>query len=645
MKQKNEFESTAQKKNPDSKTAWRGDITPAARDISDSATINFYSTEFSRTDDLNDCSRDYQSFEGLDGIVTAHERHVTELRRQRDIIDLPQRAQTCPSTSDIKPEDPGPLERAGSFTVISEGRTLIIDADEKRAIACGKTLRNHRLPCTLLITGSTVSNNFASGLRRTKLLHVESASVMGAFGQFSARVTIAGNEKPLTEWFDDADIFDLVLDLQSTPSFTGGRPPVGYCAPGSNPAFLEQAMKELPEMRGRFKKPQFVVFEKDRCFHGRSRTHDCRRCLEICPVGSIRSMDSKISINHSLCQGCGSCALICPSDAFRVVQPSQEELLNSLQSSLKSKLAEGVSSVSLIIFDSETVAGSEFLGMDDRLHTACFKVEQIAHVRLEMLLFAVASGASEVLVACDPQNPPAVREAVRQQVEMARAILRGFGLGEERIQFWVVFPEGLNPEEKVPRQACIGEQANDAWIAPMTFPNDTGRRTLVHRVAMYLQGRSGVQQSCLSLPKGSPFGTVAVNADACTLCMACVVACPSAALSSGDAVPRLLFREFRCHQCGLCRDTCPEGAIQLIPRLLLGKRETENQAVLREMEPFRCVECGAPFAPPVMIGRIREKLAGHWMYATEQQRRRLQMCGTCRTRDMLTSRETGLRNS
>jgi ferredoxin len=122
--------------------------------------------------------------------------------------------------------------------------------------------------------------------------------------------------------------------------------------------------------------------------------------------------------------------------------------------------------------------------------------------------------------------------------------------------------------------------------------------------------------------------------------MACVTVCPSRALSGGGDVPRLTFRESRCHQCGFCKETCPEGAIRLLPRLLCNQDAIEAQVVLHEAEPFRCVECGVPFGPPAIIARMQDKLRGHWMYASERQMRRLRMCGACRTRDALMSQET-----
>jgi len=119
-------------------------------------------------------------------------------------------------------------------------------------------------------------------------------------------------------------------------------------------------------------------------------------------------------------------------------------------------------------------------------------------------------------------------------------------------------------------------------------------------------------------------------------------ACPSGALSSvGKGC--LVFREFQCHQCGLCRETCPKEQFSWCPGCswTMGNRSSNSTS---ETELFRCVECGVPFASPPMIDRIKEKLASHWMYANEQQLRRLQMCRTCRTRDSLISGETGSRN-
>ena len=70
----------------------------------------------------------------------------------------------------------------------------------------------------------------------------------------------------------------------------------------------------------------------------------------------------------------------------------------------------------------------------------------------------------------------------------------------------------------------------------------------------------------IALPAGAPFGAVEV-ADGCTLCLACVSACPTGALSDDPDRPVLRFTEDACVQCGLCKATCPEKVITLVPRL------------------------------------------------------------------------------
>jgi hypothetical protein len=87
--------------------------------------------------------------------------------------------------------------------------------------------------------------------------------------------------------------------------------------------------------------------------------------------------------------------------------------------------------------------------------------------------------------------------------------------------------------------------------------------------------------------------------------------------------------------------TCPEGALALDPRLLLGA-EARQDKVLNEAEPFDCVRCGKPFATKQMIEAMVGRLSGHSMFAGGEALKRLQMCADCRVIDMMESqtRET-----
>jgi ferredoxin len=135
----------------------------------------------------------------------------------------------------------------------------------------------------------------------------------------------------------------------------------------------------------------------------------------------------------------------------------------------------------------------------------------------------------------------------------------------------------------------------------------------------------------LALPEGAPFGSVDLDVAGCTLCLACVSACPTGALADNADQPMLRFTEVACIQCGLCKATCPEKVITLKPQLDF-RTETTSARILKAEQPFCCIRCGKPFGVRSTIERVTAKLAGkHWMYKDSSKRLDLiKMCDDCR---------------
>jgi ferredoxin len=163
-----------------------------------------------------------------------------------------------------------------------------------------------------------------------------------------------------------------------------------------------------------------------------------------------------------------------------------------------------------------------------------------------------------------------------------------------------------------------------------SFNLSQDKRTTLDFALEHLAKDRKVQE--IKLAAGAPFGTLAINKTACTLCKACIGACPESALLDSPETPSLRFIERNCVQCGLCANTCPEDAIRLVPRLLLGPQAKEP-VTLNEAQPFNCVRCGKPFGTRQMVENMLGKLTGHSMFAGST--RRLQMCGDCRVVDMM----------
>ena len=83
-------------------------------------------------------------------------------------------------------------------------------------------------------------------------------------------------------------------------------------------------------------------------------------------------------------------------------------------------------------------------------------------------------------------------------------------------------------------------------------------------------------------------------------------------------------------QCGLCKATCPEKVISLVPRLAFGNATAAR--VLKQEEPFACIRCGKLFGVKSTIERVVAKLEGeHWMYQNSPSRLDvIKMCEDCR---------------
>ena len=140
-------------------------------------------------------------------------------------------------------------------------------------------------------------------------------------------------------------------------------------------------------------------------------------------------------------------------------------------------------------------------------------------------------------------------------------------------------------------------------------------------------------QKEIALAAGAPYGALQINRQACTLCLACVGACPEKALLDSKELPQLRFVEANCVQCGLCLNTCPEDAIRLVPRLLLTK-EWKSPQVLNEAEVFNCIRCGKPLGTRPMMEKMLASLAGHSMFSQPGALDRLKMCADRRVVDM-----------
>ncbi|MCC6535402.1 MAG: 4Fe-4S binding protein [Burkholderiales bacterium] len=425
--------------------------------------------------------------------------------------------------------------------------------------------------------------------------------------------------------------FDLVLDLQRAPQLRMHQPPQGYFAPGADPIAQAQAVAQLPTLTGEFDKPKYFAYNAATCAHSRSKKPGCSRCTDVCSTEAIRAHGDHVEVEPHLCMGCGACATVCPSGAMTYAYPSVADTARRMRTLLETYAAAGGRDACLLL---HAEAGRPALSRLARRHRGlparCIPLElhHVASAGLDIWLVALAYGASQVACLLTGDEAPAYREALQAQMAIAETILQGLGYDGPHLRMF----EGGDPAAldralwDWPPARCVA--------TPATFAAGSDKRTSVFMAIEHLAKHAPDAPERIALPAGSPFGSIEVERDACTLCLACMGSCPSSALLDNAQKPQLRFIERNCVQCGLCVATCPENAIRLEPRLALGA-QAKQARVLHEAAIFNCIACGKALGTEKLIGTMLSRLAGHAMFAEPGALERLKMCADCRVIDMM----------
>ncbi|HSP57504.1 MAG TPA: 4Fe-4S dicluster domain-containing protein [Halomonas sp.] len=525
-----------------------------------------------------------------------------------------------------------------SVSYLSDGHVLLVGNERHVRLAASELMDKSLASVTLLVTEPVgdIPSFEEQALDDERLIaetrecrqhalareQARQVRIEGHLGSFSVSLLKDGETLNLAKALADRPHFDSILDLGETPLLSLELPPPGYVKMKWNAADRVEQLEAFAGLVGEFDKPRYFQINNDLCAHASSGNIGCTRCLDVCPADAITShqgrIEAWIEIDPFRCHGVGSCSSACPTGAIQFRMPETHRQQETVLSWLQSYRKAGGTAPIVRFVEAEDLAGEgESAG-----HVLDVPLEELGAAGHDQWLTALAGGAAEVRVQCHEQMPERLKSFIDDQLSQAHVLLEAFGHSSTRVK----------------RVKAGDNQARDALPdeAPMTDETlsfgTSDKRQRLNAVLDRLAGLGTPDGERHRVTSGAAYGSINVDQDACTLCLACVANCPTPALAAGDASPLLSFREADCVQCGLCVQACPEDAITLSPGFLASDARSERR-VCHEEAAFDCIRCGKPFATTSTVETIKAKLANHPYFAGDAMAR-LEMCEDCRVKDV-----------
>ena len=315
----------------------------------------------------------------------------------------------------------------------------------------------------------------------------------------------------------------------------------------------------------------------------------CSKCVDLCPApGALRIANDSVIVSSEHCIECGICAGVCPVAAIQMPKFSED----AYRGLLKAVHGSSAPKKTLVITcNKSSVPQQPWMDVEE--------VRGIGSLGVRQLAMAADSSIGALLVYC-PDGLCAGKENPKRAANMISLIVG----------------------ENGPIIAYLEGSAGTLQMNQIHNSAQTHDRALTLAGAPWKDYVKSLK--AISRPEAhvNEFGFTQMEvADSCTLCYACVEACPhqgALAIQQG----KLIFGPEECTGCGYCEQICPERSITLSE--MVGPMNLTARTVYRD-ELMRCAKCNTPYVSAKMFKKVSETL--------QSDGTTLRLCQSCRQKE------------
>ncbi len=341
------------------------------------------------------------------------------------------------------------------------------------------------------------------------------------------------------------------------------------------------------------------------CKRVRFRKSNCRICLDVCPENAI-SLHPGPTINSG-CSDCGLCQNACPTEVFQNELSTDWHLLNQARSFLGKDRPPGEKR--RLRIHCHFTEGQN----SDSLSVPC-----LGRITENILLGAAVSGFDGVELArgiCTECRLKQGEKLLTYAITTSRGVLESMGLGRFSIR---VMERKIKKEKKevlsrreifsktskkvkdkaafflYHKEKAIRENVQEILGNKREAGNGKRRSPRREFLRKLLKPKKGANGIVAQYKPDFPWKKIEIDEERCSACGTCQALCPTGAISKKREQGSELayFTGSSCTNCFLCKEACPEHAIQFEEKFSLVDLLEDEEIVVARVDVTSCFLCG-----------------------------------------------------